>query len=175
MARPFLVPFRRLLRLAGSRWRYSTPPPHGFAQSVSKSYRAPSRARDQIFIIFWQLRSCFLWGPLSDERTVLTFVYASGTCKSSLSRVRVPWYSKPYFTLSNLRLPFPSPPTTRRVTVEVFDPASTRVRKRGHGAEQSRAVAYCWQPASTVTLGIEPRWDPVAAHSSRYIAAARTA
>jgi hypothetical protein len=30
MARPFLVPFRRLLRLAGSRWRYSTPPPHGF-------------------------------------------------------------------------------------------------------------------------------------------------
>jgi hypothetical protein len=26
--------------------------------------------------------------------------------------------------------------------------------------EQSRAVAYCWQPASTVTPGIEPRWDP---------------
>jgi hypothetical protein len=25
----FLVPFRRLLRLAGSRWRYPTPPPHG--------------------------------------------------------------------------------------------------------------------------------------------------
>jgi hypothetical protein len=24
-------PFRRLLRLAGSRWRYSTPPPRGFA------------------------------------------------------------------------------------------------------------------------------------------------
>jgi hypothetical protein len=23
-------PFRRILRLAGSRWRYSTPPPHGF-------------------------------------------------------------------------------------------------------------------------------------------------
>jgi hypothetical protein len=23
-------PFRRLLRFAGSRWRYSTPPPHGF-------------------------------------------------------------------------------------------------------------------------------------------------
>jgi hypothetical protein len=27
-------------------------------------------------------------------------------------------------------------------------------------AEQSRAVAYCRQPASTVTLGIEPRWGP---------------
>jgi hypothetical protein len=35
MARPFLVPFRRLLRLAGSRWRYSTPPPHGFKHPLT--------------------------------------------------------------------------------------------------------------------------------------------
>jgi hypothetical protein len=35
--------------------------------------------------------------------------------------------SRPYFTVSDLRLPFSSPPTTRRVTVEVFDPASTRI------------------------------------------------
>jgi hypothetical protein len=34
MARPFLAPFRRLLRLAGSRWRYSTPPPHGLYFSI---------------------------------------------------------------------------------------------------------------------------------------------
>jgi hypothetical protein len=34
------------------------------------------------------------------------------------------------------------------------------IRPRLHTAKQSRAVAYCWQPASTVTLGIEPRWDP---------------
>jgi hypothetical protein len=27
-------------------------------------------------------------------------------------------------------------------------------------AEESRAVAYCRQPVSTVTLGIEPGWDP---------------
>jgi hypothetical protein len=26
--------------------------------------------------------------------------------------------------------------------------------------EQLSAVAYCRQPASTVTSGIEPRWDP---------------
>jgi hypothetical protein len=35
------VPFRRLLRLAGLRWRYSTPPPHGLAgqgQSQSQTY-----------------------------------------------------------------------------------------------------------------------------------------
>jgi hypothetical protein len=36
-------------------------------------------------------------------------------------------FSRPYFTVSDLRLPFSSPPTTRRVTVEVFDPASTRI------------------------------------------------
>jgi hypothetical protein len=44
----------------------------------------------------------------------------------SLSRVRVPWNSWPYFTASDLRFPLSSSPTTRRVTVEVFDPASTR-------------------------------------------------
>jgi hypothetical protein len=32
-----------------------------------------------------------------------------------------------YFTVSDLRLLFSSPPTTRKVTVEVFDPASTRL------------------------------------------------
>jgi hypothetical protein len=58
-----------------------------------------------------------LWVALSDERTGLSFVYAAGPCQHSLSRVRVPW---------NSRLPFLSPPTTRRVTVEVFDPASTQ-------------------------------------------------
>jgi hypothetical protein len=75
---------------------------------------------------------------LSDERTGLSFVFAAGPCQRSLSRVLVPWDLRPYLTVLDLRLPFSSPPTTRRVTVEVFDPAST-------------------------------------AHSSRYIAAARTA
>jgi hypothetical protein len=55
------------------------------------------------------------------------FVCAAGPCQRSLSRVRVPWDSRPYFTVSHLRLPFSSPTKTRRVTVEVFDPASTRV------------------------------------------------
>jgi hypothetical protein len=63
------------------------------------------------------------WGALSDERTGLSFVCAAGPCQRSLSRVLVPWDLRPYFTVSELRLPFSSPPTTRRVTVEVFDPA----------------------------------------------------
>jgi hypothetical protein len=66
-------------------------------------------------------------GALSEEMTGLSFVHAASPCQRSLSRARVPWDSRPYFTVSDLRLPFSSPPTTRRVTVEVFYPASTRV------------------------------------------------
>jgi hypothetical protein len=68
-----------------------------------------------------------IWGTLSDERTGLSFTVATGPRQRSNSRVRVPCDSQPYSTVSDLRLPFSSPPTTRRVTVEVFDPASTRV------------------------------------------------
>jgi hypothetical protein len=86
---------------------------------------------------FWGLRpdlyycltvvGLLIWGALSDERTDLSFVIATGPRQGSHFLIRVPWNSLPYFTLSDLRLPFSSPPTTRRVTAEVFDPASTRV------------------------------------------------
>jgi hypothetical protein len=46
------------------------------------------------------------WGALSDERTGLSFVCAAGPCQSILSRVLVPWDLRPYFTVSDLRLPF---------------------------------------------------------------------
>jgi hypothetical protein len=76
-----VFPFRRLLRLAGLRWRYWNPPPRRVVlthwseskshivtdgQSISKSWcRAPSGAHDQIqvFITLWQLRSCFPGAP----------------------------------------------------------------------------------------------------------------
>jgi hypothetical protein len=66
----------------------------------------------------------FLWGALSDERTGLSFVHATGPRQCSPSRVRDALVSWPYFTVSDLRLPFLSPPATRGDTVEVFDPAS---------------------------------------------------
>jgi hypothetical protein len=77
----------------------------------------------------WDLRPDFnycqtvagllMWGALSYERTGLLFTIAAGPRQRSHSRVRVPWDSRPYFTVSDLRFPFLSPPTTRRVTVEV--------------------------------------------------------
>jgi hypothetical protein len=67
-----------------------------------------------------------MWGALSDETTNLSFTISAGTRQRSHPRVRVPWNSRPYFTVSDSRLPFLSPPTTRWATVEVFDVASTR-------------------------------------------------
>jgi hypothetical protein len=65
-----------------------------------------------------------LWGALSDERTGLSVVYAARPRQRSLSRVWFRWDSWPYFTVSDFETSFSSPPTTRRVTVVVFDPAS---------------------------------------------------
>jgi hypothetical protein len=94
------------------------------SRPVCLGIKHPSGDYDQYYC--QRVASLLMWGVLSDERTGLSFVYATDPCQRSLSRVRVPWDLRPYFTLSDLRLPFSSPPTTRKVTVEVFDPASTR-------------------------------------------------
>jgi hypothetical protein len=67
-----------------------------------------------------------MWGALSDETTGMSFIIAACHRQCSHSRVRFPWDSRPYFTVSESKLPFLSPPTTRRATVEVFDPAYIR-------------------------------------------------
>jgi hypothetical protein len=90
------------------------------SRPVCLGMKHPFGAYDQIFITCVTVMVLFLWGVLSDERSGLSFVCAAGPCQRSLSRVRVPWDMRPYFTVSDLRLPFSSPPTTRRVTVEVF-------------------------------------------------------
>jgi hypothetical protein len=90
-------------------------------QSVSKSWcRAPSGAHDQILITLWQLWSCLCEAPTRTRGRFclldMLLVLASVVFLESES----------LGTVSDLRLPFSSPPTTRRVTVEVFGPASTR-------------------------------------------------
>jgi hypothetical protein len=87
------------------------------SRPVCLGVKHPSGVQDQIFITVR-----LLWGALFEDRTGLSFTVAGGCRQRSLSRVRVPGDSRPYFTVSDLRLPFSSPPTTRRVTVEVFEP-----------------------------------------------------
>jgi hypothetical protein len=57
----------------------------------------------------------------------LSFAIAAGPRQRIHSRIRVPWDSRLYFTVSDSRILFLSPPSARRATVEVFNPASTRV------------------------------------------------
>jgi hypothetical protein len=84
-----------------------------------------NKAYDQIHITVRQLRVCWC-GVLSLTRgRGLSFTMAAEPRQRSHSRVRVPWDSWPYFTASDSRLPFSSPPTTRRATVDVFDPTTT--------------------------------------------------
>jgi hypothetical protein len=109
--------FHRLLRLAGLRWRCCES--YVITDSQPARIKHTSGAYDQIFIS-QSAAGLLMWGVLSDERTGLSFTIAAGPRQRSHFLVRVQWDSWPYFTLSDSRLSFSSPPTTRRATVEVF-------------------------------------------------------
>jgi hypothetical protein len=95
------------------------------SRQICLGIKHPSVAYDHIFYC-QTVAGLLMWGSLSHERTGLSFIIAAGLRQRSHSRVRVPWYSWPYFTVSDSKLSFSPPPTTSRVTVEVYDPASTR-------------------------------------------------
>jgi hypothetical protein len=67
---------------------------------------------------------------------------------SVLSWVRIPCDLRLYFTVSHLRILFSSPPTARRVTLEVFDPASTRISLLPSQSQSPCYVTSHDQPAS---------------------------
>jgi hypothetical protein len=82
--------------------------------------------------------SLLMWGALSNERTGLSFTTAAGPRQHSHPQVRVPWASRQYITVSYSRLPFLSPLTTRRATVEVFD------RQRGPHRKHLSQQFFCY-------------------------------
>jgi hypothetical protein len=96
-------------------------------QSASLSWnKAPIWGSRPDFYCCQTVPGLLVWAALSDDRPGLSFTIASGPRQRSHSRIRVPCDSRSYFTVSDSSLPFSSPPTTRRATVEVFDAASTR-------------------------------------------------
>jgi hypothetical protein len=52
------------------------------------------------------LAGLLMWGVLSDERTGLSFAFSAGPRRRRYSRIRVPWDSRTYFTVSDSRLRF---------------------------------------------------------------------
>jgi hypothetical protein len=87
------------------------------SQPVCLGIKHPPGASDQIFFTVRQLRVCWCGG--------LSVMRGRG-CRLQLPLALANAVSRPYFTVSDSRLPFSSPPTTRKATVEVFDSASTR-------------------------------------------------
>jgi hypothetical protein len=80
-------PFRRLIRLAGLRRKYSNPPPHGAPSLLALKLKLNLRptvsrpvclgvgfvpgTKDQILVFCLTITSFLMWGALSDERTGL--------------------------------------------------------------------------------------------------------
>jgi hypothetical protein len=98
------------------------------SRPVCLGIKHPSGAYDKIFYYCQALAGLLIWGALSDERTGLSFTIAADPRQRTHSRGRVPWDSRPYFSVSVLRLPFSSPPTTRSATMEIFNTAITQKR-----------------------------------------------
>jgi hypothetical protein len=96
------------------------------SRPVYLGIKHPSGAYDKTVITVMQLRVYWCWALSLTRGRVSCLQFAPGPRQRSRFRVRLPWDSWPYFTASDSRLHFSSPPATRRVTVEVFDPASTR-------------------------------------------------
>jgi hypothetical protein len=72
----------------------------------SSSWRRASRDSRPEFFFIEHLRSYPLLNILSDERVGVSFTIAAGPRQRIRSRVRVPWDSPTYFTVSDLRLPW---------------------------------------------------------------------
>jgi hypothetical protein len=96
-------------------------------QSASLSWcQAPIWGLRPDFYDCQTVAGLLMWGALSDERTDLSCIITAGSRQRNHSGPSPVELATIFYCL-RLRLPFPSPPTTRRVTVKVFDPAASLI------------------------------------------------
>jgi hypothetical protein len=114
----------------------------------------PYGTYDQTFTTIRQLLVCWFGALFSDETMDLPLTIAAGPRQRIHSRIWVPWDSRPYITVSYSRLPFLSPPTTRRVRVRV------RVRVTLQLAVYRQSVLLGAQPLETHGQNFFLIWTP---------------
>jgi hypothetical protein len=119
------------------------------SRPVCLGMKHPSGAYDQICITFRQLRVCWC-GALSLTRGRICRLQLLLTSPAQSFLGQSPVWLMTIFYFSDSRLPFSSPPTTRRVTVEIFDTASTRVNL--FGVESCRVESYVTTDGESASL-----------------------
>jgi hypothetical protein len=86
------------------------------SRPVNLGIKHPYEAYDQIFITVRQLRFCWCGAFSLTRWLVCRLQFLLALASAVILGVRVPWDSWPYFAVPDSRLPFSSPPTTRRGT-----------------------------------------------------------
>jgi hypothetical protein len=118
----------------------------------------------EIRLFYCQTVAGLLMWRACNVRTGLSFRVATGPRQRSHSRPRVLWDSTRFVTPPNLEgqvsiftspprrlaglyprqwVPFSTPPTTRRATVEIFEPASTQ--GLNHNSKSKSKLLYDWR------------------------------
>jgi hypothetical protein len=98
-------------------------------------------------LLFWQLRYCFCAAP-SLTRGMGLLLYMLLALASAVFLGAESLGTLDHILLSQIWLPFSSPLTTHRVTVEVFNPASTLVKQfsqsQSYIATDGQSVCLSW-------------------------------
>jgi hypothetical protein len=107
---------------------------------------------------YWQaVAALLMWGAVSDDWTGLLFTIVVGPRQYCHSRVRVPWDSWPYFTVSDSGLLFSSPPRIQvKVTLSVSQSVSKSWCRAQSGAHGQKFITlwqllscFSWAPSMT--------------------------
>jgi hypothetical protein len=90
-------PFRRLLRLAGLRWRYSTPPPHGITDSrlvlLITSRHGPRRKHHITLLLLFPIVAFETWLFARPILSNVCLCWLHSSCLEQICRNIFDWFT----------------------------------------------------------------------------------